>query len=101
MNEAFKTAAALGVTITVAAGDSSGSADSVNDGKVHVDFPASSPYVLACGGTRLVVGANGELTETVWHDSSTSATGGGVSDVFPLPDYQAAANVPSRFKQSI
>lgn len=101
MNEAFKTAAALGVTITVAAGDS-GSSDSVNDGKVHVDFPASSPYVLACGGTRLEVAANGALTETVWHDSSTSATGGGVSDVFPLPDYQATANVPlalsSQFK---
>ncbi len=101
MNEAFKTAAALGVTITVAAGDS-GSSDSVNDGKVHVDFPASSPYVLACGGTRLEVAANGELTETVWHDSNTSATGGGVSDVFPLPDYQSAANVPlaiiSQFK---
>ena len=101
MNEAFKAAAALGVTITVAAGDS-GSSDSVNDGKVHVDFPASSPYVLACGGTRLEVAANGALTETVWHDSSTSATGGGVSDVFPLPDYQLAANVPlalsSRFK---
>jgi len=101
MNEAFKSAAALGVTITVAAGDS-GSSDSVNDGKVHVDFPASSPYVLACGGTRLEVAADGTLTETVWHDSSTSATGGGVSDVFPLPDYQSDANVPlslsSQFK---
>ncbi len=101
MNEAFKAAAALGITITVAAGDS-GSSDRVSDGLVHVDFPASSPYVLACGGTRLVVADNGELTETVWHDSNTSATGGGVSDVFPLPDYQSAANVPlalsSQFK---
>jgi kumamolisin len=93
MNEAFKTAAALGVTITVAAGDS-GSADSIDDGKVHVDFPASSPYVLACGGTRLSVDASGTITETVWHDSNTSATGGGVSEIFPLPDYQANANVP-------
>jgi kumamolisin len=101
MDEAFQSAAALGVTITVAAGDS-GSSDGETDGKVHVDFPASSPHVLACGGTRLVVGANGSITETVWHDSSSSATGGGVSDIFALPDYQANANVPlslsSQFK---
>jgi kumamolisin len=101
MNEAFQTAAALGVTITVAAGDA-GSSDGVKDGKVHVDFPSSSPYALACGGTRLVVGTNGAITETVWHDSTTSASGGGVSDVFALPSYQANANVPlalsSKFK---
>jgi kumamolisin len=101
MNEAFQTAAALGVTITVAAGDA-GSSDGVKDGKVHVDFPSSSPYALACGGTRLVVAANGAITETVWHDSNTSASGGGVSDVFALPSYQANANVPlalsSKFK---
>lgn len=92
-NESFKTAAALGITVCVAAGDS-GSADSVSDGKVHVDFPASSPYVLACGGTKLTTN-NGQIAqETVWHESADSATGGGVSDFFPLPDYQASANVP-------
>ena len=67
-NDAFQSAAVLGVTICVAAGDS-GSADSVTDGKVHVDFPASSPYVLACGGTRLRVNPDNMLTETIWHDS--------------------------------
>jgi len=92
-NEAFKTAAALGVTICVASGDS-GSSDGETDGKVHVDFPASSPYVLGCGGTRLTVQNNKITNETVWHEASDSATGGGVSDFFPLPDYQAKANVP-------
>jgi kumamolisin len=93
-NEAFQAAAALGVTITVAAGDS-GSSDGVTDGNVHVDFPASSPYVLACGGTSLQVDGSGQIiAEVVWHDSSDSATGGGVSEVFPIPDYQANANVP-------
>ena len=93
-NEAFKAAALLGVTICVAAGDA-GSSDGVTDGKVHVDFPASSPYALACGGTKLVTDSNNNITsETVWHAASDSATGGGVSEVFPLPDYQAAANVP-------
>ncbi|HEY4148860.1 MAG TPA: S53 family peptidase [Chitinophagaceae bacterium] len=81
-NQAFMSAAALGVTITVAAGDG-GSADGVTDGKAHVDFPASSPYVLACGGTKLTT-----TNETVWNDGNGWATGGGISDVFPVPDYQ-------------
>jgi kumamolisin len=100
-NEAFKAASLLGVTICCAAGDA-GSADNVNDGKVHADFPASSPYVLACGGTSLKVSNNNIIDETVWHNSNDSATGGGVSDYFPLPDYQQNANVPTaistRFK---
>jgi kumamolisin len=92
-NEAFKTAAALGVTICVAAGDS-GSRDGETDGKVHVDFPASSPYALACGGTKLEVSGTKISSETVWHESDDSASGGGVSNYFPLPDYQANAYVP-------
>ncbi|HEY5370229.1 MAG TPA: S53 family peptidase [Hanamia sp.] len=92
-NEAFKTAAALGVTICVAAGDS-GSRDGETDGKVHVDFPSSSPYALACGGTSLQVSNNKISLETVWNNSSDSASGGGVSGYFPLADYQAKANVP-------
>jgi kumamolisin len=92
-NEAFTTAAALGISICVASGDS-GSRDGETDGKVHVDFPSSSPYALACGGTHLAVNGNKISSETVWHDSNDSASGGGVSSYFPLPDYQANANVP-------
>ena len=92
-NEAFQTAASLGVSICIASGDS-GSSDGETDGKVHVDFPASSPYALACGGTSLTVNNNVITSEVVWHDSNTSASGGGVSSYFPLPDYQASANVP-------
>ncbi|WP_419802016.1 S53 family peptidase [Mucilaginibacter sp.] len=94
-NETFKAAALLGVTICVAAGDN-GSGDGVTDGKVHVDFPSSSPYALACGGTKLLTDGTGSITsETVWHAASDSATGGGVSDFFPVPDYQAGVNVPA------
>ena len=93
-NQAFQAAAALGITVCVAAGDS-GSDDSVGDGKAHVDFPASSPYVLACGGTKLTASGNAISTEVVWHESNTSATGGGISDVFDLPAYQQASNVPA------
>src|SRR6202012_4111660 len=63
-NETFKTAAALGVTICIASGDS-GSRDNETDGKVHVDFPASSPYALACGGTKLEVSGN-KITSEVF-----------------------------------
>ncbi len=65
-NEAFKTAALLGVTICAAAGDQ-GSDDIVHDGKVHADFPSSSPYVLSCGGTKLVASGIKITSETVWH----------------------------------
>ena len=95
MDEAFQAAAAMGVTVTVAAGDD-GSTDGVSDGKSHVDFPASSPNVLACGGTKLVGSGDEISSEVVWNElaSGEGATGGGVSDVFPLPSWQNAAGVP-------
>lgn len=92
-NEAFKTAAALGITICVSSGDF-GSNDRMFDGKAHVEYPATSPYVLACGGTKLVVNADGSLTEKVWNEGSHAASGGGVSEFFDLPDYQQQAGVP-------
>ncbi|MEO8970568.1 MAG: S53 family peptidase [Ktedonobacteraceae bacterium] len=93
MDAAFQAAAAIGVTVCVAAGDN-GSSDGVTDGLAHVDFPASSPYALACGGTRLETANNSAPTETVWNDGTNSATGGGISDVFDLPTWQANAKVP-------
>ena len=93
-NEAFKAASLLGVTICAAAGDA-GSSDGETDGKVHVDFPSSSPFVLACGGTKLLVNGSKISSEIVWHASNSSATGGGVSDVFAIPDYQKQANIPA------
>jgi kumamolisin len=93
MDQAFQAAAALGVTVYCAAGDN-GSGDGVNDGQAHVDFPASSPYALGCGGTRLET-VNNQVTEVVWNDGPNSATGGGVSNFFDLPTWQANAGVPS------
>ena len=92
-NDAFSAAATVGVTVCAAAGDQ-GSSDSVTDGKVHADFPSSSPFVLGCGGTKLTVSGTTIQSEVVWHEASDSATGGGVSEVFPLPDYQKKAGVP-------
>ena len=93
-DQAFQDAKALGVTVCVASGDD-GSNDNQTDGLAHVDFPASSPNVLACGGTNLQ-GSNGFITaETVWNEGQgNGASGGGVSETFALPDYQANAGVP-------
>ncbi len=93
-DDALAEAGALGVTVTVAAGDS-GSSDGVTDGLAHVDFPASSPNVIACGGTSVKASGTTLSSETVWNDgTSGGATGGGISDVFALPSWQSAAQVP-------
>jgi kumamolisin len=92
-DEACQSAAALGITITVASGDN-GSSDGASGN--NVDFPASSPHVLGCGGTELIE-ANGMIQrEVVWNDQPQGggASGGGVSSVFTLPPWQMNANVP-------
>jgi kumamolisin len=94
MDTTCQSAAALGVTITVASGDSG----STDGGKGNnVDFPASSPHVLGCGGTALTASNGRRQSEVVWNDQASGggATGGGVSSVFPLPVWQAKAGVPS------
>jgi kumamolisin len=94
IDAACQSAAALGITITVAAGD-----DGSTDGGIgnNVDFPASSPHVLACGGTKLDANGATIVSEVVWNElaSQEGATGGGVSNVFALPSWQANAHVPA------
>jgi kumamolisin len=94
LDAACQSAAALGITITGAAGDN-GSSDGGTGN--NVDFPASSPHVLACGGTKLEANGANIISETVWNETSSNegATGGGVSTVFALPTWQAKSNVPA------
>ncbi len=95
LDQAFVDAATLGVTVTVAAGDN-GSSDGASDGRNHADFPASSPHVLACGGTSLHAVSGTVQSEVVWNNGKgAGATGGGVSDVFAIPNWQASAGVPA------
>ncbi|HKT03444.1 MAG TPA: S53 family peptidase [Rugosimonospora sp.] len=84
----FADAGALGVTVYAAAGDD-GASDRATG--LNVDFPASSPHVVGCGGTKLT-----DTDETVWNGlaDGDGATGGGVSRHFAPPAYQSAANVP-------
>jgi kumamolisin len=102
LNQAIKDAAALGVTVLCAAGDD-GSADMgedpkqgpVWDKKPHADFPASSPFAVACGGTKLTGSNQTIASEVIWNEGRKhGAGGGGVSNVFPLPSYQSTAGVP-------
>ncbi len=93
----FQEAAALGVTILVAAGDNGSSDVNPPDGKKRVDFPSASPFVLSCGGTRLTADAARKTitAESVWNDGAKGgAGGGGVSTKYPLPAWQKAAKVP-------
>ncbi len=94
MEQALTEAGALGVTVTVAAGDN-GSTDNVTDGQQHVDFPASAPHALACGGTSLRASGAHISSETAWNTPSHGTTGGGVSRQFALPSYQTSATVPN------
>jgi kumamolisin len=93
LDAACQSAAALGISITVASGDN-GSTDGAKGN--NVDFPASSPHVLGCGGTKLVASGTTITSEVVWNElaNKEGAGGGGVSNVFPLPTWQANSNVP-------
>jgi len=95
LDAALQAAANQGITVVAASGDN-GVTDGVNDGRRHVDFPASSQWVLAVGGTSIVGSGNAIQSERAWNSGAGSATGGGVSDVFGLPDWQRNANVPAR-----
>jgi kumamolisin len=105
VNTRFQEAAMMGITICVSSGDD-GSADQTDsgapgngiDGRAHVDFPASSEFVLAVGGTNLQV-RQGQVTESAWKDGngrrffpggtgSGGASGGGVSGHIKRPSFQ-------------
>lgn len=94
-NTLLEDAATLGVTVCIASGDN-GSTDGVTDNLQHVDFPASSPFALACGGTKLTATNNKYSSEVVWNETAQQegSSGGGVSDFFAKPAFQSSANVP-------
>ena len=90
MSALFREAAHLGITIFAATGNQ-GASSGMSDGQAHVIYPASDPWVTACGGAMIRRGT--EFTETAWN--TRGVTGGGISDVFPLPAWQESANIPA------
>ena len=99
VNQTLQEAGLAGVTVCCASGDD-GSEDELTDGHAHVDFPAASPYILACGGTTLTASNDKTsiVSEVAWNKGTRSqgggATGGGVSELTAVPTWQANANVP-------
>jgi kumamolisin len=93
VNTSFEAAAHKNLTILCAAGDD-GSRDQVGGGRSHADFPASSPNVTGCGGTRVIASRGAIAVERVWNDGPGSAGGGGISDLFPVPSYQNGHGIP-------
>ena len=94
MDQAFQAAAALGVTVYCASGDNGANDFPPGPGAQpgnHADFPASSPHVVGCGGTRITVANNAITSEVVWNDPGGGATGGGFSALFPTPTWQTTA----------
>jgi kumamolisin len=94
INERLQALSMMGVTACVAAGDD-GAGDQISDGDAHVNFPASSPFVLSVGGTMLQGTPPSPAVEVVWWDApgdrsvqGGGSTGGGVSTVFPRPAWQ-------------
>jgi hypothetical protein len=104
VEQALQEAAALGVTVLTGSGDL-GSDDGQNDGSAYLVYPGSSPWVTSCGGTIISQLHGSPPTQTfkenTWSETYTvsgttygGATGGGVSQYFPLPPWQAEAGVP-------
>ena len=91
-NTLFQQAAAEGMTILSASGDS-GSEDCSPDPPptAQVDDPASQPYVTGVGGTR-IASLGPRPAEAVWNDGvQVGASGGGVSTSWRMPSYQSGA----------
>jgi len=96
MQATLADAVRLRVSVVAAAGDDLATGG-LGDGLANLHYPASSPYALACGGTRLTLSDDGAaiIDEVVWNDGLTGrGTGGGVSALFDRPVYQAGLAVP-------
>ena len=92
MDSALQDAATLHLSAFVAAGDNLAT-NGNKDGALHVQYPASSPWAIGCGGTTIETDGRAILSETVWSDTGNGeGTGGGISTLYPVPDFQKTAN---------
>jgi subtilase family serine protease len=116
-------AAAEGITIVAASGNHGATDCDVTGASatqgMAVDFPASSPYVTAVGGTEfnenggtyfgVMNGTNGGsalsyVPEVVWNDDGASglaASGGGASLYFSKPGWQVGTGVLADFSRDV
>ncbi|MFF0966164.1 putative Ig domain-containing protein [Streptomyces sp. NPDC003703] len=81
-----------GVAITVSSGDSGYGAE----------YPATSQYVTAVGGTALTTASNSRgWNETVWNTNSTEGTGSGCSAYDPKPSWQTDTGCAKRMEADV
>lgn len=97
LDQLFQDAANLGITVLVSSGDSGAFISSST--QAQTSYPATEPWVVACGGTTVGNLNGGTFDEYVWNDvgaGGPGATGGGISARFPVPTYQANVHLPMR-----
>ena len=82
VNIEFMKAGLRGMSIFFSSGDRGADC---KDHKYRPQFPASSPYVTAVGGTSF------DIQDTPSAEHAHTISGGGFSDVFPQPEYQQSA----------
>lgn len=96
LDQVFQDAALRGVTVCFSSGDRGDDPD--KNGHPRVNFPASSPHVISCGGTHWKIQSN-RLEETVWNETlpvGKVRSGGGVSKIFKQPEWQENAGIQSK-----
>jgi subtilase family serine protease len=98
----FKQAAAQGIAMFAASGDSG--AYDCNGSSLAVDSPAGDPFITGVGGTNLQLNNGGYGSETVWSNASDtqrspkgSGGGGGISSFFAQPSWQTGPGVQNQF----
>ncbi|HEY7162533.1 MAG TPA: S53 family peptidase, partial [Acidobacteriota bacterium] len=96
LNHVFQDAALRGVTVCFSSGDKG--EDPSSEGNPRVHFPASSPYVLSCGGTHWLKKER-SIYEEVWSEALPKyvvQSGGGVSKIFERPDWQSEIKLQTK-----
>lgn len=98
----FKQAAAQGISMFAASGDSG--AYDCNDNSLAVDSPAGDPYIVGVGGTNLQVSNGAYGGEAAWSDPTDtqrspkgSGGGGGLSNTFKMPSWQTGPGVQNQY----
>ena len=111
----FAQAASQGMTIVAPSGDGGAAAcdtGTVAQNGLWVDFPASSQYVTAIGGTAFTATGTGTyfgstndsaggsaqsyIPEIAWNDGNLAASGGGVSKLTAKPTWQTGTGRTER-----
>lgn len=106
MSSLFQQLATVGIAMFMIAQDWGSNNGDPDDGKTHVNYPGSDPWVTCVGGTvvgNIRTGPPMTFDEYVWSNAGTAnpiggsqkVTGGGASENFPVPAYQVNAGINS------